>query len=524
MASGARRQRRRRHGRTLSWAITPYDRLDGPVLDATIGPNPVAVPVATSRLVDLASGPVLLAGVALAVASLVLRWRRADPDRRRALAWVLYGVGVSVVWTGLAILLDATALSAVSMAALPVCFLVAVTRHRLWDLQIVVRRSLVYGGLTAIVAAAYAGIVGLLGGAVGASTGAPIVATAVVAMLVLPLHHVLRRTVNRVIHGQAEDPLVTTTALGRRLGSAVTPDQLTTVVLPEILDGVVRALRLRHLSLVMTDGATFSSGVAGADPLELPLRHAGRPVGTLRVVPARGGLTRAERRAVDDVAAHAAVAAHGVLLMGELQRERERVVVAREEERRRLRRELHDGVGTALAAARLQAESARDLMTEHPREGLALLDRLTVALRDAVHDVRAVTRKLRPATLDELGLAGALRELGARSASAGRAVEVDVGELGEVPAAVEVAAYLVAAELVTNACRHSGASRIAVSVRRDGELRVRVTDDGCGIGPGAEPGVGLASVRRRVDEVGGRMVHHDGPGTTLEVRLPLESR
>jgi two-component system, NarL family, sensor kinase len=510
----------------VSWAITPYAQLDGPALDATIGSNPVVVPVAAARLIDAVSVALLLLSAGLALAALTVRWRRADADKRRATAWVLYGAALSGVFVLVAILTDVMEfVGAVGVAILPACCLVALARHPLWDLHLVVRRSLVYGGLTAAVAAAYAGVVGLVGGAAGASTGAPIVATAVVAMLVLPLHHLLRRVVNRIVYGQPEDPYVTTSRLSQRLGSAVAPDQVTTVVLPEILAGVVRALQLRHLSLAMADGRSFAFGTPVPDPVELPLRHAGRLVGVLRVGPAHGGLTRSERRAIEDVAAQAAVAVHGVLLMGELQRERERVIAAREEERRRLRRELHDGVGTALAAACLQAEAANHLLAENVEDGRALLTRLGEQLREAVVDVRAVTRNLRPAMLDELGLVGALRELGARSSGPERPVDVEVGELGDVPAAVEVAAYMVVAELVTNACRHSAASRVLVAAgRHDGDLSVRVSDNGCGIDPDAVAGVGLGSVRRRVEEVGGRLEHRPGPGTTIEAWLPLESR
>ncbi len=472
------------------------------------------------------SGVLLLMSAGLALSALILRWRRADPDERRATGWVLYGAALSGVFVVVAIQTEVMQyVGAVGVAILPICCMVALARHPLWDLHLMVRRSLVYGGLTAAVAAAYAGVVGLLGGVVGASTGAPIVATAVVAMLVLPLHHLLRRMVNRIVYGQPEDPYVTTSRLSQRLGSAVAPDQVTGVVLPEILAGVVRALQLRHLALAMADGRTFSFGSPVPDPVELPLRHAGRLVGTLRAVPAHGGLTRSERRALEDVAAQAAVAVHGVLLTGELQRERERVIAAREEERRRLRRELHDGVGTALAAACLQAEAADHLMGEDVEDGRALLRRLGDQLREAVVEVRAVTRNLRPAMLDELGLVGALRELGARSSGPERPVDVEVGELGEVPAAVEVAAYLVVAELVANACRHSGASRVLVAAaRHETELWVQVSDDGRGIDPDAVAGVGLESVRRRVEEVGGRLVRGTGPGTTIEAWLPVPRR
>jgi len=510
----------------FTWAITPYTELDGPALDAAFGSNPVLVPAATAAVVDVVSGVLLLTSAGLALSALVTRWRRADPDERRATGWVLYGAVLSGVFVVVAIQAEIMQyVGAVGVAILPACCMVALARHPLWDLQLIIRRSLVYGGLTAAVAAAYAGVVGLVGGVVGASTGAPIVATAVVAMLVLPLHHLLRRVVNRIVYGQPEDPYVTTSLLSQRLGSAVAPDQVTGVVLPEILAGVVRALQLRYLSLGMADGRSFSFGSPVLDPVELPLRHAGRLVGTLWAAPAHGGLTRSERRALEDIAAQAAVAVHGVLLTGELQRERERVIAAREEERRRLRRELHDGVGTALAAACLQAEAANHLMGEDVDEGRALLRRLGEQLRETVLEVRAVTRNLRPAMLDELGLVGALRELGARSSGPERPVDVDVGALGEVPAAVEVAAYLVVAELVTNACRHSGASRVLVAAGRRGtDLWVQVSDDGCGIGPDAVAGVGLESVRRRVEEVGGQLEHGPGPGTMIKARLSLERR
>lgn len=509
---------------TVSWAVTPYDRLDGPALDATIGPNPVTPP-AWAGSIDPVSGALLVPAAVLAVSALVARWRGTGPDERRALAWVLYGAALGLVCEAVAMTVPLVPVAALAVAALPAGCMVAVARHRLWDLRVVVRRSLLFGGLTGLVAAAYAGVVGLVGGAVGVRTGAPVLATAVVAMLVLPAHRVLRGLVNRIVYGRPEDPQVTTTRLGLRLGSAVTPEQLTTVVLPEILDEVVRALPLRGLSLVTADGRAFTSGADGGDHVELVMRYAGRQVGVLRAVPARGGLTRSERRALGGVAVQAAVAVHGVLLAAELQRERERVVVAREEERRRLRRVLHDGVGTALAAAHLQAETARDLMTDRPGEGLALLDRLGEQLRDAVHDVRAVTRDLRPAVVDELGLAGALREFAVRCSTPERPVDAEVAELGEVPAAVEVAAYLVVAELVTNACRHSSASRVRLEARRGSDgLRIRVSDDGRGTSPDATAGVGLGSVRHRVGEVGGRLVRAEGPGTVIDVLLPLGSR
>ncbi|GAA4979818.1 hypothetical protein GCM10025792_26750 [Pseudonocardia tropica] len=513
---------------TTRWATTPYELLDGPATDAAIGPNPLALSPGPSALVGGVAAPLVALGVVLAAAGLVARWRRAGPDGRRALSWMLYGVAVTVACEVVAMATASVLAAALAVGALPVCCMIAVSRHRLWDLQLVVGRSLVYGGLSVAVAVAYAGVVGLLGGAIGVGTGAPIVGTAVVAMLVLPLHHVLRRVVNRLVHGSPEDPHRVITRLAMRLGAAVPADQVASSVLPDILTEVSRTLGLRHLSLETADGRIFPDGSPPDGPVqELALRHAGRRVGVLRAVPVRGGLTRSERRALTDVAAQAAVAVHALALSDELRRERERAAAAREEERDRLRRRLHDGVGTALAAASLQADSVRDLIDESPDEGRAVLHRLGAQLRDAVRDVRAITRDLRPALLDELGPEGALRELGARSSTPACAVEVELGELGPLPAEVELAAHLLVAELVTNACRHADATRVRVYAhRREGFLLVRVSDNGRGTraAAGASPGLGLHSLRRRVDGLGGTLEVWEGPGTIVEAALPVPLR
>lgn len=503
------------------WAVEPYS---GSLLDAEgVGPNPVALIGPVRALLDGVAMVLLLVAAVLVLVGVRARLRRTGPADRESAGWVLFGAAVSGVLVALAAVLEIAPLAAVAVAVLPACCLVALTRHRLWDLQLVVRRSLLYGGLTVAVGVTYAGVIGLVGGAVGAATGAPIVATAAVAMLVLPLHHVLRRTVNRLVHGQAEDPIRTTARLAQRLGSAVAPQELTADVLPTTIAEVRRALRLVHLSLTTDDGRTFTTGQRAAGAVELPLVHAGEHLGVLRAVAGRGGPTASEQRALEDFAAQAAVAVHGVRLADELQRERERAVGVREEERRHLRRLLHDGVGATLAAAALQAETARHVVDVDPARGRDALDRLVGLLHGAVDDVRMVTRGLRPPTLDELGLAGALAELGARSSTAGLTVEVRVGELGEVPAAVEVATYLVAAELIANACRHSGGARVRLLVHREGEdLLLSVSDDGRGFPADAVPGVGTASVRRRVDEIGGEIDLDTGQrGTVVRVRAPL---
>jgi signal transduction histidine kinase len=211
------------------------------------------------------------------------------------------------------------------------------------------------------------------------------------------------------------------------------------------------------------------------------------------------------------------------MLARESRRSRELVVVAREEERRQLRRDLHDGVGPSIASLALQVETARDLAAEDPEAAVALLARLAPRINAVVGDVRALVHELRPPTLDELGLTAAVRELAARL-SGTTAVTVESDDLGALPAAVEVATYRITGEAVTNAVRHSGATAVTVSLARDEEaLLVTVRDDGHGLGPPNADGVGLGSMRARTEELGGTFTFVTGEtGTTVTARLPVQ--
>ena len=200
----------------------------------------------------------------------------------------------------------------------------------------------------------------------------------------------------------------------------------------------------------------------------------GEPFGTLEVT-RDGGFGTTERELLDRWAAQAAVAVHTVLLAREARRSRELVVMTREEERRRLRRDLHDGVGPSLAALALQVETARDLAADDPDAAAGLLSTLAPRINAVVADVRSLVHELRPPTLDELGLAGATRELAARLSGPAR-VDVEAEGLGSLPAAVEVAAYRIAGEAVTNAVRHSGAGAIRVRLCREADALVTARD------------------------------------------------
>jgi signal transduction histidine kinase len=233
-------------------------------------------------------------------------------------------------------------------------------------------------------------------------------------------------------------------------------------------------------------------------------------------------LSSRDEQLLGDLVRQAAAAARTWHLAEELQDSRERLVVAREEERRRIRRDLHDGLGPALSGVVFQLESARLLLDRDPAQARRHVEESTTQVQDLVADVRRLVHDLRPPALDDLGLEGALHQLASRCG--GLDVTVDATGLGPLPAAVEVAAYRIAAEAMTNVVRHARAARASVRVRREsGILLVEVSDDGVGIPAEREVGVGLSSLRERAAELGGRteITCPEGGGTVVRARLPL---
>jgi signal transduction histidine kinase len=508
----------------VSWAVTPYHLQDIPVL----GPvNPVGVEAAASPVAVAGVAVLVLSAVAVAVASVVVRWRRARDVERDQLRWVLVGVLATIaVGAGAFVLPDWSTelLPALAVLPLPAACLVALLRHRLWDVDLVLSRSLTYGLLSAGIVTAYVVSVALLGAVLGSTAGAPVLATTVVALLVLPLHTRLQKVVNRLVHGEVEDPWTALARLGDRLEAAAGPAEVADRVLPDLVAQVSRALRVPYAAVRLADGTTTAHGEPPAEVVMTPLTYGGVEVGRLVVTGTE--LPRGERRLLEHLARQAAVAVHSVLLARAAQAARTGTATAREEERRRLRRDLHDGLGPALAAVALTAETARDLVPQDPAAAVALLDRLVPRLNEAVGDVRTLVHDLRPPTLDELGLAGSVRELATRFATPTRSVSVEAGELEVLPAAVDLAAYRIVSECLANAAKHSSASSVRLALRRSSScLQVEVCDDGVGLASGAVPGVGLRSMRERAEELGGSCTvvsGEGGTGTTVVATLPLQ--
>jgi signal transduction histidine kinase len=300
---------------------------------------------------------------------------------------------------------------------------------------------------------------------------------------------------------------------------------------------VAQALKLPYAAIALEQDGVFvlmaSFGTAPSEVIRLPLVYQSEPMGELMLAPRAPGesFTPADHALLSDLARQAGIAAHAVQLTADLkrltvdlQRSREQLVTAREEERRRLRRDLHDGLGPQLASLTLKLETARNRLA-HDELAQTLLSDLAERTQATVADIRRLVYALRPPALDELGLVSALRELTLQHSDQ-VAMHLDAPDcLPELPAAVEVAAYRIAQEALTNVVRHAHAHRGDIRLALDdglGWLSLSIQDDGCGLPPSRHVGVGLTSMRERAEELGGTCTIEqvESGGTRVLARLP----
>jgi two-component system, NarL family, sensor kinase len=524
--------------------------------------NPFGIPAIAAQLelLEYVAWPLIVVGIFGAPAALVVRFRRSRGIEREQVKWLAYGSSLAMVFL---ILLSAWAATRpddpaayelnigsvwVTLTVIVITAGIAILRHGLYDIDVIINRTLVYGALSAGVIGLYVLIVGALG-ALFQSSGnllAALLATGLVAFLAQPLRARLQRNVNRLMYGERDDPYAVLSRLSQQLKATLAPD----AVLPSIAETIAQTLKLPYVAITLRQGdksilaAEYSSSetsrradeqtkathrsicLSAALPVSLSLMYQGEVIGQLLVAPRAPGeaFSPAERRLLDDIGLQAGVAAHAVQLSTDLQRARERLVAAREEERRRLRRDLHDGLGPQLASLTLTVAAARELL-RHDREAAdQLLQELARHTQAAIADIRRVVYDLRPPALDDLGLVLALREHAAIYRQPGLQIRIDAPEqLPALPAAVEVAAYRIVQEALTNVVRHAKASTCAVRLTLCDALNVEISDDGVGLPPGGRAGVGLTSMRERAAELGGTWAIETAPGrgTCIRARLPL---
>jgi signal transduction histidine kinase len=355
-----------------------------------------------------------------------------------------------------------------------------------------------------------------------AGLGASLVATATVAVLFGPVRTRLQRGANRLLYGQRDEPYVAVANLGMRLSATENAD----ATLRALAETVAQALRLPYAAVELRHGGRLERIAATGRPpwgvARIPLAYGGEELGAIAVCPRAPGesFNAADRHLLSELARQAAAAAHAIVLADDLQRARERIVTAREEERRHLRYELHDRIGPSLAGMTLQLDALRRLAEQDTDAAAEAVRGLRLEAAGALDDVRSLARGLRPPVLDALGLVGALRQLGEDCAPLELRLDVR-DELQSLPAATEVAAYRIAQDVVSQLADTPGARSATLRLRGGQALELEFTAEDAG---GAELSLPVAgAVRERAEELGGSCVSEPrlAGGRRLRARLPL---
>jgi signal transduction histidine kinase len=531
-------------GAAFVWGVVRPEPIDLSVLKVD---NPLGIGLLERALSEplerLVGWVVFLVWVVTILACLLapfVRWRQAGWEARQQLKWLALVAGMSALLAVAGFLLTLTdvapALGGLLLVAaltglgvgIPLAVGVAILRHRLYEIDRIISRSLAYVLLTAAVIAAYVALVSVLGGLLStrASLSMSLVVTVVVAVLFEPARRRIQLGIDRLLFGERRNPSAVLARLGR-LEATLAPE----LVLGGVAQTVASALRLPYAAVELRwpQGTVQAAhGDPVAEPVVVPLVYQQQPVGRLLVSPRAGGerFTGVERRLLEDLAGQVALVASAVRLTVDLQHARERLVLGREEERRRLHRDLHDGLGPTLAGVVLGLDAVGRALGGDQVAVRQLVDRLKAEVQAAVADTRRLVYELRPPALDELGLVAAVRKQAAGLGLDGQGLQVHLqapDRLDGLPAAVEVAAYRITLEALTNARRHAQARRCQVRLALENGLRIEVRDDGRGVPADAAEGVGLASMRERAAELGGSCTVEPraGGGTAVRARLPL---
>ncbi len=471
-----------------------------------------------------------------------------DPVIRQQTKWVVYGIASAILLYFLIALPVALGApsdpntpyglffitgTTLALMLIPLSIGVAVMRYRLWEIDPLINRTLVYGALSFLTILLYVLTVGGFAYFIGNTQTNIIIsfiATGIIAIIFEPLRQRLQRGVNRLMYGDRDDPATVLTRLSQRLDSALAPDS----VLQTIVETLAQTLKLPYaaISLLGDDAPAprFATrpNLPPSELLHLPLTYQTERVGELTLAPRAAGesFSPADLKLIHLIAQQAGVAAYTLRLHNDLQKSRERLVTAQEEERRRLRRDLHDGVGPTLASLSQRLDAAADLMDSDPQKSRQLLKDLKGQVKETIAEIRRLVYALRPPVLDEFGLVSAIREHTAPYGGPnGLQLVFRVTEpLPALPAAVEVAAYRIALEAFTNVVRHAQATRCEIEIKIENQhLMLEIFDNGKGLPQERRAGVGFASMRERAEELGGECVIENVPagGVTVRAKLPI---
>jgi two-component system NarL family sensor kinase len=484
---------------------------------------------------DTAVGATVLSVIALAVGVAAVRWRRvrADPFRRRQVEVVVTSFIVVFGTSVVASLLPTPPPSWVLVPLVmvfPLSIVVAVTTRNLFDLEITLNRTAVLVVCSAVLLGVYLAVFSVaahLASRTNALTALP--AAGLVAVCAAPLRTRVQTLLNRRLFGTGSDPSFVFHQLGLRLAAADDPESLTTAILTTATESLRLPYAAIEVDTAMGWQVVDQRGRARDETVAFEMATGEETVARLIVSPRRDTpLSPTDRELLADLARHSGMAARLVLLVAELHSAQQQLLAAREAERHRIHRDLHDGLAPTLVGLTLQLEVLAEVTAGQPDVGPHVA-RLHHTAATATDDVRRLVRDLRPGELDELGLSAALTAAVSRlGGTSGPRFEIHAPlRLPSLSSETEDAAYKICLEAITNAVRHSQARHCTISMNLDTnqQLAIEVLDDGVGLPDGHNEGTGLASMRQRASALGGSLsvAPEPGGGTKVDARLPLAS-
>lgn len=515
--------------------VAPASTMNGDGYALPMATGMPELPVPGDVYVDLlvVARTLTLLSLPLAVAVLFARQRRATGRERKQLRWLVWAALMCLVVSGIALVLHngwiVSVALIVALALTGASIAIGILDPDLGDVDALMGGTLVWAAVAGLVI----GLDLLLVASVDALIGDALNQRDITLLLLLvavtiyaPMRVWISAVVRRVLVGRRGDRYAVVTDLAARLERAAdVRDQL-----PALAAEVAAAFKLDFVRVEVFGhaGGTISAthGSRPGETREVPIRYGEEEVGRLEL-PARGVrsmLSRRDQALLFDIVRQAAMAVRSARMAADLQLSREQLVLAREEDRRRIRRDLHDGLGPVLGGVAMRLDAAGNALDRDPESTRRLVAQSRQDVTDALADVRRLVQGLRPPALDDLGLLAALDQQAERLSSPDLAVTVDAEEVPPLSAAVEVAAYRIASEALTNTSRHARARHAAVRlVGQPHALLVEVCDDGAGIDPDVVAGVGLRSIRERAEELGGRteITCPSAGGTRVRAWLPM---
>lgn len=478
----------------------------------------------------------------------VYRYRKiSTPVQRQQIRWIAFSLviglttfailgiagnissfnSINVVGSIFALIADTILMLALLL--FPIAVGISIMRYRLWNIDIIINRSILYGTLTVLIVTVYMFIVSSLGILLRDNSNQIIslVAAGIVAVIFQPLRESLQRMANRLVYGQRDEPYKILQQLGQILElTPINENSLNTLV-----NSISQALNLPYVAVEITYGKKkeilTACGIETINPRRFPLVHQAVHMGDLLVSPRTGehDLSSIDTDLLSTIARQAGAIVHAIQLKNDLQHSRERLVISREEERRRIRRDLHDGLGPVIASLAMQADLAREFLHSDPDQTEKMLVDITTKTQGVISEIRRLVYDLRPPAMDELGLLGALK---AHASQLQQKIIIEISapeSLPALPAAVEVAVFRIAQEALNNVLRHSNAHQCRLNLSFSDQLQLEICDDGVGLPANAGTGLGLVSMRERAEELGGEFMAEpvDIAGTRILVKLPFKS-